>query len=150
MAVLYIVYIYITIVYIYTCVLRKYITIINYIYIRLYRYIYIMYISMYTYIMDTPSADPMLRCFYGFCRISAVIEKHQHPSFHWYEFRQEGIDWHRYCRAIITSRHKYQTSYLQIHIHFSIANLETSGKCSTIVSWNCHRRQFQRPSWTCS
>ena len=41
-----------------------------------------MYISMYTYIMDTPSADPMLRCFYGFCRISAVIEKHQHPSFH--------------------------------------------------------------------
>ena len=47
---------------------------------------------MYTYIMDTPSADPMLRCFYGFCRISAVtIEKHQHPAF-------------------ITSRHQYQTT----------------------------------------
>ena len=68
-----------------------------------------MYISMYTYIMDTPSADPMLRCFYGFCRISAVtIEKHQHPSFH-------------YVKAPVSN-------------HFSIANLETSGKCSTIVS----------------
>ena len=99
-------YIYILLcVYIYiseqVCVLRKYITIIN--------YIYIMYISMYTYIMDTPSADPMLRCFYGFCRISAVtIEKHQHPSFH-------------YVKAPVSN-------------HFSIANLETRGKCSTIVS----------------